>query len=660
MSFVLFFDTSSDDEDEVNSELAMFTEACQVAYEASKPKSIEPQYKGIVTDEPKTIYKNCSRSNRCFSFFQHKDDCAGHRGISTLMKCTFIIRQLAYGCVPDSLDEYLQMGAKTSHPFILLEAIASNDLWIWHTFFGVSEMNNDVNVLCQSPLFSDLKSRRAPDVPFMTNNVPYKRGYYLTDGIYPQWSPHSGTRSHVGRLREKADVAPENVDSIVIKAVSCWVGSPLLVVKIVVKKGLPKKAATLQVMVIQGGESRKPIRNRLMLKAKVKEKAKERMKVISLSLNPKPYAKDHPTKDDACHHYKEVGHYKRNCPAYLAELIKKKKQVGTARSSDYLKACGIVQHLTHPYTPQHNEVSKRRNRTLLDMVRSMMNLTTLWLSFWDYALETVIHILNMVPTKKVDKITYELWYEKVPKLSYSKVWGCEALVKSDTSDKLQQRFVKCIFIRYPKETMSYYFYFPPENKIIVARYAEFLEKNLLSQEVSGRVVELEEIQDKDTLPSKNTSEIPIEVEGFKPPQEEVIPVCRAIRILIAIAAFYDYDIWQMDVKTAFSNGYLNKDIYMVQFESFVDPNHPKKVLGSIVYAVKCTRPDATFAQNMTSRFQQNPGEPHWTAVKTILKYLRNTKDMFLVYGGNPEAELRVDCYCDVGFETNRDDTKSQT
>ncbi|GJY48103.1 hypothetical protein Tco_0438059 [Tanacetum coccineum] len=56
----------------------------------------------------------------------------------------------------------------------------------------------------------------------------------------------------------------------------------------------------------------------------------------------------------------------------------------------------------------------------------------------------------------------------------------------------------------------------------------------------------------------------------------------------------------------------------------------------------------------------NPGELHWTAVKTILKYLRNTKDMFLVYGGNPEAELPVDCYCDAGFETDRDDTKSQT
>ncbi|GKG36170.1 hypothetical protein Tco_0443848, partial [Tanacetum coccineum] len=83
-------------------------------------------------------------------------------------------------------------------------------------------------------------------------------------------------------------------------------------------------------------------------------------------------------------------------------------------------------------------------------------------------------------------------------------------------------------------------------------------------------------------------------------------------------------------------------------------------MGSIMYAVRCTRPDVAFSQNITSRFQQNPGEPHWTAVKTILNYLRNTKDMFLVYGGNPEAELRVDYYCDAGFETDIDDTKSQT
>ncbi|GJS55815.1 hypothetical protein Tco_0629177, partial [Tanacetum coccineum] len=83
-------------------------------------------------------------------------------------------------------------------------------------------------------------------------------------------------------------------------------------------------------------------------------------------------------------------------------------------------------------------------------------------------------------------------------------------------------------------------------------------------------------------------------------------------------------------------------------------------VGSIMYAVRCTRPDVAFVQNLTSHFQQNLKEPHWTAVKTILKYLRNIEDMFLVYGGNLKAKLRVDFYCDAGFETDRDDIKSQT
>nr|GEV31553.1 retrotransposon protein putative Ty1-copia subclass [Tanacetum cinerariifolium] len=61
-----------------------------------------------------------------------------------------------------------------------------------------------------------------------------------------------------------------------------------------------------------------------------------------------------------------------------------------------------------------------------------------------------------------------------------------------------------------------------------------------------------------------------------------------------------------------------------------------------MYDVKCTWPDVAFAQNLVSRYQQNPGKLHWVAVKHILKYLRNTKDMFLVYGGNPDTELEVE------------------
>ncbi|GJZ40928.1 retrotransposon protein, putative, ty1-copia subclass [Tanacetum coccineum] len=83
-------------------------------------------------------------------------------------------------------------------------------------------------------------------------------------------------------------------------------------------------------------------------------------------------------------------------------------------------------------------------------------------------------------------------------------------------------------------------------------------------------------------------------------------------------------------------------------------------VGSIMYAVRCTRPDVAFAQNLVSRYQQNPGKLHWVAVKHILKYLRNTRDMFLVYGGKPDTELNVTGFCDASWQSDKDDTKSQT
>nr|GEV85410.1 retrotransposon protein, putative, Ty1-copia subclass [Tanacetum cinerariifolium] len=326
---------------------------------------------------------------------------------------------------------------------------------------------------------------------------------------------------------------------------------------------------------------------------------------------------------------------------------------------DHLKGHEIIAHRTPPYTPQHNGVSERRNKTLLDMVRSMMSQTTLPKSFWDYVLETAARILNMVPTKKVEKTPYEVWHGKAPKLSYLKFWGCEALVKRDTltkPDKLEPRSIKCIFVGYPKETMGYSFYYPPENKVIVARNAEFLENSLIDQEASGSSEDLEIIQEEDTHPSLDTSlnheEDDLEIDE---PQSDIVPIrrstrtrhapdrmclyidagehelrdlgepanykaalldpesekwlntmnvemqsikdnevwvlvelppngktvgsytqtswidyeetfspvadIRALRILIAIATYYDYNIWQMDVKTAFLNGYLNEEVY---------------------------------------------------------------------------------------------------
>ncbi|KAJ4744919.1 Transposon Ty1-NL2 Gag-Pol polyprotein [Rhynchospora pubera] len=659
---------------------------------------------------------------------------------------------------------------------------------------------------------------------------------------------------------------------------------------------------------------------------------------------------------------------------------------------DYLKECGIIPQLTPPGTPQWNGVSERRNRTLLDMVRSMMSQTNLPMSFWGYAIETAAFTLNRVPSKSVEKTPYELWFGSKPSMMFLKIWGCEAYVKRLVSDKLGPKSDKCHFVGYPKETKGYYFYNRVENKIVVARHAEFLEKEFISRRSSGSNVVIEEIQEpqqqnipqvgnvvvpnivpnevapneiviepipqvvveeevQEQAPSNEYSNIsrvdsvedapilevqeqspqtvveqvqepqastlrrsarpsrppirylglhdvlvmendePLTIDdmkrkpdskewlkamesemqsmydnkvwtlvdlpnGVKPVENKWIfkrkvdmdgnltiykarlvakgykqvhgidyeetfsPVVmfKSIRIMLAIAAFYDYEIWQMDVKTAFLNGNLEEDVYMTQPECFVDPKNANKVcklqrsiyglkqasrswnkrfdeevkklnfvqsekepcvykrisgsvvvflvlyvddilligndipelnavkdslkkvfsmkdlgeaayilgikiyrdrsrrmlglsqdayidkvlnkhnmanskkgflpmshgiflsksqsptndtdreymkkfqypsvVGSIMYAMLCTRPDVAHPISVTSRFQANPGMAHWTAVKNILKYLKRTKDSILVYGG--DQELVVSGYTDASFQTDRDDSKSQS
>ncbi|KAK8560248.1 hypothetical protein V6N12_013048 [Hibiscus sabdariffa] len=131
-----------------------------------------------------------------------------------------------------------------------------------------------------------------------------------------------------------------------------------------------------------------------------------------------------------------------------------------------------------------------------------------------------------------------------------------------------------------------------------------------------------------------------------------VAMFKSIRILLAIAAFHDYEIWQMYVKTAFLNGKLQEDVYMTQPEGFVTPENAGKemcpsspherervsqipyasTIGSIMYAMICTQPDLSYAISMTSRYQANPGE----------------------------EPLSIKGYTDASFQTDKDDSRSQS
>ncbi|GJZ73541.1 putative reverse transcriptase domain-containing protein [Tanacetum coccineum] len=151
---------------------------------------------------------------------------------------------------------------------------------------------------------------------------------------------------------------------------------------------------------------------------------------------------------------------------------------------------------------------------------------------------------------------------------------------------------------------------------------------------------------------------------------------RAIRILLAIAAFYDYEIWQMDVKTAFLNDHLIYEIKKIGFTQ--NPDEPcvyLKASGSNVAFLILYVDDILLMGNNVTMLQEvkywlckcssmkDLGEEAYILgikiIRSIMYVVRNTKDMVLVYGAKPEAELRVSCYADASFQTDKDDTKSQ-
>ncbi|KAL0448822.1 UNVERIFIED_CONTAM: Retrovirus-related Pol polyprotein from transposon TNT 1-94 [Sesamum latifolium] len=80
-------------------------------------------------------------------------------------------------------------------------------------------------------------------------------------------------------------------------------------------------------------------------------------------------------------------------------------------------------------------------------------------------------------------------------------------------------------------------------------------------------------------------------------------------------------------------------------------------IGSIQYAIQCTRLDVAYALRVTSRYQACAGEAHWSAVKIILKYLKRTKDMFLIYSSE---KLILEGYSGASFQSDDDDAKSQS
>ncbi|KAK2420702.1 putative mitochondrial protein [Trifolium repens] len=149
----------------------------------------------------------------------------------------------------------------------------------------------------------------------------------------------------------------------------------------------------------------------------------------------------------------------------------------------FLQEHGIVAQYTMPGSSSQNGVAERRNRTLLDMVRSMLSNSNLPKSLWNEALKTTVYILNRVPSKAVPKTPFELFKGWKPSLRHMRVWGCpsEVRIYNPQEKKLDPRTISGYFIGYAERSKGYRFYCPSHTtRIVESRNAKFLEDHLIS------------------------------------------------------------------------------------------------------------------------------------------------------------------------------------
>ena len=191
----------------------------------------------------------------------------------------------------------------------------------------------------------------------------------------------------------------------------------------------------------------------------------------------------------------------------------------------FLKKHGICAQYTMPGTPHQNGVAERRNRTLMEMVRSMMSHSSLPISMWMYALRTAMYLLNRVPGKAVSKTPFELWTGRKPSLRHLHVWGCPAEVRvyNPQEKKLDFRTISGYFIGYLEKSKGYRFYCPNHStRIVESGNARFIENCDISGSDQMRNVSIQEVRVQISVTKTSTIVVPELVSQPNKDQEQQI------------------------------------------------------------------------------------------------------------------------------------------
>lgn len=143
-----------------------------------------------------------------------------------------------------------------------------------------------------------------------------------------------------------------------------------------------------------------------------------------------------------------------------------------------LSLSGISRQKSPPYTPEHNGVAERANRTIVECARSLLHGAHLNYSFWGEAVMTAVYLRNRSPSSALQNITpFEAWTGEKPSLGHLKVFGCKAFVHipDQLRAKLEIKAIECIMVGYSLESKAYRCYDPVKRRVVISRDVTFFE-----------------------------------------------------------------------------------------------------------------------------------------------------------------------------------------
>jgi transposase InsO family protein len=144
----------------------------------------------------------------------------------------------------------------------------------------------------------------------------------------------------------------------------------------------------------------------------------------------------------------------------------------------YCKENGIQQQFTVSHTPQQNGIAERKNRTLVECARSMLQGKHISNGFWAEAVNTAVYLKNISPTKKLEFQTpFEVFNGYKPEVKHLRIFGCKAFahIPKDDRRKLDAKSLECVFVGYCNDQKAYKLFHPSSHKIIASRDVVFHE-----------------------------------------------------------------------------------------------------------------------------------------------------------------------------------------